>query len=428
MFENKNQTNEPLNCKWVPKQYEPFSLAEQQQKNKQFCKEFLSQMTTTIAPADLKDAEHTSQIQQDQTNKKEGMTTANQNSHFTAFEQLLLTHRNTTDLDQQLISDIKRLIEALEKRDKYPGNSKARVTCPKCDQHYWHPIRLKDHSVSCERAQSVKTKLLQHHSTNHDLSPDSPPMQQEEQYELQIPTKDKLNGKQEQATISSLENLTINIEDDTQKWEKEIRWPFITLNSDLLPDLAVVLRDFQQIQSPTMLSLLDEQGIFGTLVDKIARIMQAINCQPFKEYTYLFSLGSFVTGGVQLRYKLLHILLSGISFHKTKTFPELRPPRFIQSNSWLIDEHIEVIRLLLLNKKVLRSSQGGQRLSKTSICMNSFFSRKLLDDPEDAIDWLRSTLFRHDLLFDHALLLKKLCIPVNLANTRWTMIFIDLKH
>ena len=63
---------------------------------------------------------------------------------------------------------------------------------------------------------------------------------------------------------------------------------------NLLPELAAVLQDFQEIQVLTMLSLFEEQGVFGTLVDKIARIMEAINRQPFKEYTY--------------RYKLLHNL------------------------------------------------------------------------------------------------------------------------
>jgi hypothetical protein len=60
--------------------------------------------------------------------------------------------------------------------------------------------------------------------------------------------------------------------------------------------------------------------------------------------------------------------------------------------------------------------------------MNSFFARKMLDDPADALDWLRHTLYRHDLLFDHALLLEELCVPVNLTNTHWIMVFIDLKH
>ena len=49
-----------------------------------------------------------------------------------------------------------------------------------------------------------------------------------------------------------------------------------------------------------------ERGIFGTRVDMIARIMDEVN--PLKELTYLFNLGSFVTGGVGVRYKLLHIL------------------------------------------------------------------------------------------------------------------------
>ena len=62
---------------------------------------------------------------------------------------------------------------------------------------------------------------------------------------------------------------------------------------------------------------------------------------------------------------------------------------FIKCNDWLIDEHIQVIRLLLLSKKVLRSTQGGHQLSSTSVCMNSFFAKKLLDEPEDALDWLR---------------------------------------
>ena len=132
-------------------------------------------------------------------------------------------------------------------------------------------------------------------------------------------------------------------------------------------------------------------------------------------------MGSFVTGGVRVRYKLLQILLSGIHF-QTKVSPSLRYPVFIKGNDWLIDDHIEIVRNLLLNRKILRSSLEGQRISTTSICMNSFFARKMLDDPADALDWLRHTLYRHDLLFDHALLLEELCVPVNLTNTHWIMV------
>ena len=100
-------------------------------------------MTTAILPPALTDTEHASQIEHNQANKEDCKAPVNQNGHFTAFEQFLLAHRNTTSLDQQLIDDIKRLIDALDKRDRYPGRSKARVTCPKCDQHYWYPINIR---------------------------------------------------------------------------------------------------------------------------------------------------------------------------------------------------------------------------------------------------------------------------------------------
>ena len=49
-------------------------MAEQQQKNKQFCKEFLSQLNTTILPADVKCSKENSNAQQEQDNgEKSGM-------------------------------------------------------------------------------------------------------------------------------------------------------------------------------------------------------------------------------------------------------------------------------------------------------------------------------------------------------------------
>jgi len=127
----------------------------------------------------------------------------------------------------------------------------------------------------------------------------------------------KVHREQAHQVLSGHENPTINI-DEGEKWEKEIRWQFLTFNNDLLPNLVTVLNNFQQTENLKALTLCEEQGIFGTIVDKIAGIMHEVNLQPLKEFTYLFNLGSFVTGGVRVRYKLLHILLSGIYFHKTK--------------------------------------------------------------------------------------------------------------
>ena len=391
-----NHANDTKNQRWVPKQQHPTSNSEQQQqKNKQFCKDFLSQMNTIVPEppqtSDLKNTTNTGKTEHDQTNKNECTTNFEKLSHYTTFEALLLKYKDSH-------------------------------ICPKCDQHYWKEdkIQSKGHLTVCRRAQSVKTKLLlQEHSPNHDVPPSQPTVSSDD---------DPLQKEHEHGTTFPLQNPTVTIDNDIQKWEKDIQWPFITFNNDLMPNLVTILNDFQKTPYPTNLSLFEEKGVFGTLADRIAAIWQEVTLQPLKEYSYLYNLGSVLTGGVRVRYKLVHILLSGISFNKTKTLPQIRHPMFIKCNDWLIDEHIEVIRLLLLSKKVLRSTQGGHRLSSTSVCMNSFFAKKLLDEPEDALDWLRHTLYRHDLLFDHALLLEELCVPVNLSNTHWIMIFIDLKH
>ena len=42
--------------------------------------------------------------------------------------------------------------------------------------------------------------------------------------------------------------------------------------------------------------------------------------------------------------------------------------------------------------------------------------------------WLNYSLMRQDLLFDHKLLLEELWIPINLSNTHWILIYLDLKN
>ena len=117
-------------------------------KNKQFCKEFLSQLNTTILPADVKCSKENSNAQQEQDNGEKSGMNLDQNDQYTPFERLLLKYKDAFHLEEGLIQNIHRLVEALDKRDKYPGvSSKSRVTCPKCDQHYWneHKLHSKGH-------------------------------------------------------------------------------------------------------------------------------------------------------------------------------------------------------------------------------------------------------------------------------------------
>ena len=102
-----NHANDTKNQRWVPKQQHPTSNSEQQQqKNKQFCKDFLSQITTIIVPeppqtSDLKNTTNTGKTEHDQTNKNECTTNIENLSHYTTFEQLLLKYKDSVHSDQQ---------------------------------------------------------------------------------------------------------------------------------------------------------------------------------------------------------------------------------------------------------------------------------------------------------------------------------------
>ena len=121
-------------------------------------------------PADVKWSKESSNAQKEQNNGEKSNMNLDKNDQYTPFERLLLQYKDACHLEEGLIQDIHRLVEALYKRDKYPGgSSKLRVTCPKCDQHYWNEYKLhsKGHIISCERAQSVNTKLLQLLNAGH---------------------------------------------------------------------------------------------------------------------------------------------------------------------------------------------------------------------------------------------------------------------
>ena len=52
----------------------------------------------------------------------------------------------------------------------------------------------------------------------------------------------------------------------------------------------------------------------------------------------------------------------------------------------------------------------------------------MIDEPDDDLDWQNYTLKQKHPVFDHKLLLEELCIPINLTNTHWILIHLDLKN
>ena len=52
----------------------------------------------------------------------------------------------------------------------------------------------------------------------------------------------------------------------------------------------------------------------------------------------------------------------------------------------------------------------------------------MIDEPDDALDWLNYTVMRQDLLFDHKILIEELFIPINLTNSHLILIQLDPKN
>ena len=124
-----------------------------------------------------------------------------------------------------------------------------------------------------------------------------------------------------------------------------MQWPFITHNKDWTEDLLTLLHNFQTLLNPITLTIHNSKGIHGTLLDEISEIINLFNKQPFHNKSYLCSLGSYNSGSIRLSYRILHILISGIQFHHKLSPANFRPPNFNSRDSWLTDEHLEIIRL-----------------------------------------------------------------------------------
>ena len=135
---------------------------------------------------------------------------------------------------------------------------------------------------------------------------------------------------------------------------------------------------------------------------------------------------------MQLHRNIIQILASGIEvskqlvhqdIHATSTFNHCT-----SKDTWLTDNHIEMLRLILDNQKMKIPKGCDIELPSTTIVLNTHFFTKFEIDQKEALLWLRGNFNRHDLLFDHGLLAESLIVPINLSNTHWILGVISLKE
>ena len=81
------------------------------------------------------------------------------------------------------------------------------------------------------------------------------------------------------------------------------------------------------------------------------------------------------------------------------------------------------------NNKIILPDSIDVTLSKTTMCLNTFFLSKLIDDEYEAYEWLEISLKRNDFLTHSGhILIEELLLPINLSNQHWILGTIDVKH
>ena len=84
--------------------------------------------------------------------------------------------------------------------------------------------------------------------------------------------------------------------------------------------------------------------------------------------------------------------------------------------------------VIRLNKVQSFSSHVSKIFSPTSVCLSTFFYPKLRVDPKVALSWLTNTLNDQNLLFGKKFDVKEILIPVNLNDSHWILVFLNLNN
>ena len=81
------------------------------------------------------------------------------------------------------------------------------------------------------------------------------------------------------------------------------------------------------------------------------------------------------------------------------------------------------------NDKLVLPHHINATFSKNTICLGTFFYRKLQEDQTEALEWLQIILQTKNLVTcSGQLLLEEVRVPINLNNQHWILVTIDVKH
>ena len=331
---------------------------------------------------------------------------------FTPFESMLFEFNQENDLDQSNQSLLQLLRTSTLRRYKlFAQSNPSSVICNKCDMRFGDINWIKStnkHAKRCEEAQQMKKHLIAIWES-HEKTPKAASVQ-----------------KEHACTNASVQ---IDAEESLDRFEQWVQWDFISFHKGIHHSVLEVLTNFQK-QDALQWNITNASGVCGSLVHEIGHIFRTIMARPLFRSSYYFSMGSQHTSSIQVTWRILHILLSAVNFNQKHESTQYLQPNIIQpADTWLTDEHIELLRLMVDNNKLVLPNHVKATFSKNTIFLGTFFYTKLKEDQTEALEWLQIILQTKNLLTcSGQLLLEELLVPINLNNQHWILVTIDVKH
>jgi hypothetical protein len=289
--------------------------------------------------------------------------------------------------------------------------------------HYWtkHSIHSKKHVASCNKAQKMRLQLLS--IRMEDMEQEATDNQQLIAVSEELKCQDQPNN--------IVEIIPSQQTGENDAWEKLDGWEFITMNKELPAELQNKILAFQKNQEAHKWTLHYNHGVFGSLVNTVGDILVHIDQLPSKRTTKYYSVGTATIGGIQMEYKTIHILASGFDLSKKYVPQAIFKTSTWQTRSsttWLTDNHIEMLHLILDQKRVQLPKLTTMKLPNPTVVLSTYFFPKFQEDRAVALSWITANLNRHNLLFEHGCFAEDLLIPINVSNTHWILGIINLKH
>jgi hypothetical protein len=456
--------------KWVPKkkdmaslivhnsaketlqQDEEEHLTQLSGENKQKCFDFLDQLP--------------GYIQQAEQEAKGDPSPTTTTSQYTEFEKMLLEYKEGQEFSKKMNQDIKNLVKAMKNRDRGIINRKtsvSRVLCNNCDQHYWSQSSLvnKKHHPLCQLAQKIRAKLLKYQKSETPQSPSQDDalgnlnhpefsniqdgksvgtalfIDSSQGTNTQMQTPGFLNSDLERHTLCFQEvnskshksnagktvqsALTIESSQETQNnWEESVDQDFIIFHKGINKSVHLAIQHFQQLNLNTLFLYCNSNGVYGSLVEAVGKLIQSICEQPLHKSMYYYSFGIAGIGSFDIRFQMFQILIAGIRFEKRDETSQKLLQYSNGEDKYLTDEHIEAIRYMIQGQRIVTQKMYPLR-KKNTLIVNSFFVELLEENQETAFNCLVSLMKASHIYDDTRFLVEELLIPINVGNNHWIL-------